>query len=105
MPVVPPMSRKRYVRARSDEIVEQVNATVNESSGLVAQLAACKARVLALTAELERINGMVLSASASSSPSPVATTSQAKLDVKKQRLVVTRDIGTQTSSYLVDRQL
>ena len=84
---------KRYIRARSDEIVEQINAAVNELSGLEARIAACKANIQALTMELKRINGHP--SAHSPLPGPSAH-SEAKLALKKPRIPICRDIATQT---------
>jgi hypothetical protein len=84
---------KRYIRARSDEISDQINAAVNELSGLEARIAACKANIQALTMELKRLNNPP--SAHSPLPGPSAP-SDAKLDLKKPRLVICRDIATQT---------
>ena len=84
---------KRYIRARSDEIDEQINAAVNELSGLEARIAACKANIESLTVELGRLNNLHSTPSTHASPSQP---SHAKLDLKKQRIAICRDIGTQT---------
>ena len=86
------MSLCRDGLLRPDEIAEEIVRFTGRVSLLESRAAACKAHILVLEAELERIHGQMSSASSdeesSSSPAP--------LGVKKHRLPITRDIGTQT---------